>query len=209
MRLGDDETLLVQSRQAGRRVRDPRGRAARAHRQLQPRPRLGDLGDFRELDARRADDVRADDRRARGSTSAPRASCRAPTRRSPRSRASASAARCAGRLVVTAGLGGMGGAQPLAVTMNGGAALCIEVDLQRIERRIETRLPRRARRRSRRRAGAAARRAARAGRPLSIGLLGNAAEVLPELVRRGVARRRRDRPDLARTTRSTATSRRG
>ena len=44
----------------------------------------------------------------------------------------------AGRLVVTAGLGGMGGAQPLAITMLGGAALCIEVDLQRIERRIET-----------------------------------------------------------------------
>ena len=44
----------------------------------------------------------------------------------------------AGRLVVTAGLGGMGGAQPLAVTMNGGCALCVEVDLQRIERRIET-----------------------------------------------------------------------
>src|SRR2546423_5045328 len=44
----------------------------------------------------------------------------------------------AGRLVVTAGLGGMGGAQPLAITMCGGAALCVEVDLQRIERRIET-----------------------------------------------------------------------
>ena len=43
-----------------------------------------------------------------------------------------------GRLVVTAGLGGMGGAQPLAVTMNDGCALCVEVDLQRIERRIET-----------------------------------------------------------------------
>src|SRR5204862_7624164 len=45
----------------------------------------------------------------------------------------------AGRLVVTAGLGGMGGAQPLAVTMNGGCALCVEVDLHRIERRIATR----------------------------------------------------------------------
>src|SRR5919107_814120 len=44
----------------------------------------------------------------------------------------------AGRLVLTAGLGGMGGAQPLAVTMNGGCALCIEVDLRRIERRIES-----------------------------------------------------------------------
>ena len=44
-----------------------------------------------------------------------------------------------GRLVVTAGLGGMGGAQPLAVTMNEGCALCVEVDLQRIERRIRER----------------------------------------------------------------------
>src|SRR5947209_1058245 len=44
----------------------------------------------------------------------------------------------AGRLVVTAGLGGMGGAQPLAITMCGGAALCIEVDLHRIERRLAT-----------------------------------------------------------------------
>src|SRR5213083_2737012 len=45
----------------------------------------------------------------------------------------------AGRLVVTAGVGGMGGAQPLAVTMNGGVALCVEVDATRIQRRIETR----------------------------------------------------------------------
>src|SRR5919202_6113076 len=44
-----------------------------------------------------------------------------------------------GRLVLTAGLGGMGGAQPLAITMNEGCALCVEVDLQRIERRIRTR----------------------------------------------------------------------
>jgi urocanate hydratase len=44
-----------------------------------------------------------------------------------------------GRLVVTAGLGGMGGAQPLAITMNDGCALCVEVDLHRIERRIQTR----------------------------------------------------------------------
>ena len=90
-----------------------------------------------------------------------------------------------GRLVVTAGLGGMGGAQPLAVTMNGGTALCVEVDLQRIERRIATGY-------LDERAGSlddALRRTEQAradGAPLSIGLLGNAAEVLPELVRRGV-----------------------
>jgi urocanate hydratase len=91
----------------------------------------------------------------------------------------------AGRLVVTAGLGGMGGAQPLAVTMCDGAALCVEVDRTRIERRIESGyLDERAADLD----DALARlQAARdAGRGLSIGLLGNAAEVLPELVRRGV-----------------------
>jgi urocanate hydratase len=90
-----------------------------------------------------------------------------------------------GRLVVTAGLGGMGGAQPLAVTLNEGCALCVEVDLHRIERRIETAY-------LDERAGSlddalARLEAAKAeGRALSIGLLGNAAEVLPELARRGV-----------------------
>jgi urocanate hydratase len=91
-----------------------------------------------------------------------------------------------GRLVVTAGLGGMGGAQPLAITMLDGLALCVEVDLQRIERRIETGyLDERAADLD----DALARlEAARAdGRALSIGLAGNAAEVLPELVRRDVA----------------------
>jgi urocanate hydratase len=91
----------------------------------------------------------------------------------------------AGRLVVTAGLGGMGGAQPLAITMNGGAALCVEVDLGRIERRIRERY-------LDERAGSLDDALERLSavvaerRPLSIGLLGNAAEVLPELVRRGV-----------------------
>jgi urocanate hydratase len=90
-----------------------------------------------------------------------------------------------GRLVVTAGLGGMGGAQPLAVTMNEGCALCVEVDLQRIERRIRERyLDDRAA--SLDDALARLDEARAAGRALSIGLLGNAAEVLPELVARGV-----------------------
>ncbi len=90
-----------------------------------------------------------------------------------------------GRLVVTAGLGGMGGAQPLAVTLNEGCALCVEVDLQRIERRIETAyLDERAG--SLDDALARLESAQSEGRALSIGLLGNAAEVLPELARRGV-----------------------
>jgi urocanate hydratase len=94
-----------------------------------------------------------------------------------------------GRLVVTAGLGGMGGAQPLAATMNEGVILAVEVDPQRIARRLETRyLDEKAG--SLDEALARARTAQAEGRALSIGLLGNAADVLPELARRGVV------PDL-------------
>ena len=90
-----------------------------------------------------------------------------------------------GRLVVTAGLGGMGGAQPLAVTMLGGAVLCVEVDRRRIERRIATGyLDENAE--SLDRALARLVEATNAGRPLSVGLHANIAEVMPELVRRGV-----------------------
>ena len=92
----------------------------------------------------------------------------------------------AGRLVVTGGLGGMGGAQPLAATMNGAAFLGVDVDESRVRRRVETGycdqlsldldhalgLVVEARRR---------------GEALSVGLVGNIADVIPELVRRGVA----------------------
>jgi len=91
----------------------------------------------------------------------------------------------AGRLLVTGGLGGMGGAQPLAATMNGGVILGVDVDPARIARRVES--------------GYCDRMtddleealrltlAARAGQhPLSVGLVGNVATVLPELLRRGV-----------------------
>jgi len=94
-----------------------------------------------------------------------------------------------GRLVVTAGLGGMGGAQPLAATMNEGVIIAVEVDRRRIERRLVTRYLDEASE-SLDDALARARAAQQEGRPLSIGLLGNAADVLPELVRRGVV------PDL-------------
>src|SRR5687767_1991588 len=91
----------------------------------------------------------------------------------------------AGRLVVTAGLGGMGGAQPLAVTMNGGIALVVEVDPSRIERRLATRYV------DERCAdlGTAlslVERWRRDGVARSLALEGNAADVLPELVRRGI-----------------------
>jgi len=95
----------------------------------------------------------------------------------------------AGRLVVTGGLGGMGGAQPLAATMNGAAFLGIDVDAARIQKRIETGY-----------CDATAHdldealgmlgEAMRQKQPKSVGLAGNCAEVLPELVRRGVV------PDL-------------
>ncbi len=90
----------------------------------------------------------------------------------------------AGRIVLTAGLGGMGGAQPLAVTMNGGVAICVEIDPARIERRIEGRYCDVAAQ-SIDEALALATAAARERRPLSIGLIGNAADVFPEMQRRG------------------------
>ena len=90
----------------------------------------------------------------------------------------------AGTITLTAGLGGMGGAQPLAVTMNEGVALCVEVDRDRIRRRLETRY---LDEEADDLADAVERclRAKRERRPLSVGLCANAAEVLPELLRQG------------------------
>ena len=90
-----------------------------------------------------------------------------------------------GKLVVTGGMGGMGGAQPLSVTLNGGVALIVEVDRSRIERRVATRycdciaenLDEALR---------LCEEARREGRALSVGLVGNCGDVLPEMVRRGV-----------------------
>ena len=89
-----------------------------------------------------------------------------------------------GRVVLTAGLGGMGGAQPLAVTMNEGVALCAEVDPSRIERRVKTGYLDRDTD-DLEEAIRWAEQARDAGEAVSIGLLGNAAEVFPELLRRG------------------------
>jgi len=89
-----------------------------------------------------------------------------------------------GRVVLTSGLGGMGGAQPLAVTMNGGVALCIEVDPARIDRRVKTRYLDRATR-SLEEALRWADEARSAGEAASIGVQGNAAEVYPALLAAG------------------------
>ncbi|HST16711.1 MAG TPA: urocanate hydratase [Gaiellaceae bacterium] len=90
----------------------------------------------------------------------------------------------AGRTILTAGLGGMGGAQPLAATLAGAAILCVEVDPARIERRLHTRYLDVAAE-SLDEAIARVRAAAAAGEAVSVGLLGNAADVVPELARRG------------------------
>ncbi|MFM8998676.1 MAG: urocanate hydratase [Actinomycetota bacterium] len=90
----------------------------------------------------------------------------------------------AGTITLTAGLGGMGGAQPLAVTMNDGVALCVEIDPDRVRRRIETRyLDRSTTSLDEAVAWAETARAERRGE--SIAVLGNAAEVFPELLARG------------------------
>ncbi|HVP12595.1 MAG TPA: urocanate hydratase [Phycisphaerae bacterium] len=94
-----------------------------------------------------------------------------------------------GRFVLTAGLGGMGGAQPLAATMQGAACLVVEVDRQRIDRRLQTKYLDEATD-SLDAAIEKVLTAKREKRALSVGLLGNAADVLPELVKRGIT------PDL-------------
>ena len=90
----------------------------------------------------------------------------------------------AGTVTLTGGLGGMGGAQPLAVTMNGGVALCVEIDPARIERRIKTRyLDRESDDLDEALRWVDEARSAREA--VSIGVVGNCAEVLPELLARG------------------------
>ncbi|ERN54012.1 urocanate hydratase [Alkalihalophilus marmarensis] len=89
-----------------------------------------------------------------------------------------------GTITLTAGLGGMGGAQPLAVTMNGGVCIAIEVDEKRIDRRIETRYTD-VKATTLDEAIKLAEKAKLKGKALSIGLLGNAADLLPEMINRG------------------------
>ncbi len=89
----------------------------------------------------------------------------------------------AGTITVTAGLGGMGGAQPLAVSLAGGVSICIELDIDRIQRRLETRYLDEVAT-SLDMAMSRALSAQGSRQALSIGLIGNAAEILPEMVRR-------------------------
>ncbi len=90
-----------------------------------------------------------------------------------------------GKLVVTAGLGGMGGAQPLSVTMNNGVIICIEIDPSRIQRRLETKYLNMSTE-SLNDALSLARDAQNNGKPLSIGLKANAADIVPQMAELGV-----------------------
>ena len=90
-----------------------------------------------------------------------------------------------GRLVLTAGLGGMGGAQPLAVTFNDGVALVVEIDPHRAQRRLDTGYVDKLTS-SLDEALSLCLTAKQAGEPLSVGLIGNAAEVFPEILKRGI-----------------------
>ncbi len=87
-----------------------------------------------------------------------------------------------GKIVLTAGLGGMGGAQPLAVTMNNGVAICIDIDPHSIQRRLETRYLDVSTEEVDE-AVSMAQKAAESGKPLSIGLLGNAADLVPKFAK--------------------------
>ncbi len=90
-----------------------------------------------------------------------------------------------GRWILTAGLGGMGGAQPLAATMAGASCLAIECQMDRIEKRLETKyLDKQAETLDE--ALAILNAAKKTGQPVSVGLLGNAADILPEMVERGI-----------------------
>ena len=90
-----------------------------------------------------------------------------------------------GKLILTSGLGGMGGAQPLAVTMAGGVAICVEIDHNRIKRRIDTNYLDRSTE-DINEAILWAKKAIKDKTPLSIGLLGNAADIIPEFVGRNI-----------------------
>ena len=151
-----------------------------AHRQLQPGPAVGDLGGVPPPGAARPDHVRPDDRRlwiyigTQGILQGTYETFAAIA-------AKRFGGSLAGTITLTAGLGGMGGAQPLAVTMNGGVVICVECDQSRITRRIEHGyLDEQAAD-----IDDAIRRAVTAknkSEPKSIGLLGNAADVFPALL---------------------------
>ena len=185
-RLEDDETPARAIGQACRRVQDACGCAARADRQFESGAALGELGHVSGTRSQGADDVRPDDGRLVDLYRQPghRAGHLRDLRRD--GPAAIIGGDLKGKWILTAGLGGMGGAQPLAATMAGASMLAIECQPSRIEMRLKTRYLDEATQD----AGSGARHDRSGQRatstPVSVGLLGNAAEVLPELVKRGI-----------------------
>jgi urocanate hydratase len=182
--LEDDETLLVQSGQAGGRVPHPQGRAARADRQFQPGAGVGHWAHFNELDRKGLmmyGQMTAGSWIYIGTQGIVQGTYET----------FAEAGRqhydgnLTGKWILTAGLGGMGGAQPLAAVFAGACCLAVECDETRIDFRIRTRyLDEKAT--SLDEALEMIERWTKAGEAKSVGLLGNAADVFPELVKRGV-----------------------
>ena len=172
-------------RQARRRFSHARNGPARHHRQLQPRGQMGHLGALQRTRSQRPDDVRPDDRRVSWIYIGTQGILQGTFQTFAALAERHFGGTLKGKLVVTGGMGGMGGAQPLSVTLNDGVVLAIDVDRSRIERRVETRycdtltenLDEALR---------LCESARREGRALSVGLVGNCADVLPEIVRRGV-----------------------
>ena len=194
--------------QAGRRVPHPRRRAARADRQLQPRAALGDLGALQRARPQGPDDVRPDDGRLVDLHRQPghRAGHLRDLRRDRA--ASTTAATSPGTLDPDRG-----------PRRHGRRAAAGRDDGRRVDARGRVpaephrdapahRLPRRAGAATSTRRWRSSSARAASKKPVSVGLLGNAAEILPELVRRGVRPDMRDRPDLGARSRSTATCRR-
>ena len=185
-RLGNDETLLVQS---GKPVavfptHEGAPRVLIANSLLVPHWATDE--EFRRLDGLGPDDVRPDDGWILDLHRLARASCRVPIETLAECARQSFGGSLAGTLTVTAGLGGMGGAQPLAVTMNDGVCLIAEVERHRIDRRLETRYLDRVALRpgDRRRYGAWRRRPT--GERVSIAVEANAVDLLEHLLERGV-----------------------
>jgi urocanate hydratase len=170
--------------QAGGRVQDARSCATRAHRQFQPGWPLVELGEVQRTGARRSDDVWPDDG---GLVDLHwlAGNCARNVRNVFAAGEKHFGGDLAGKLIVSGGMGGMGGAQPLAATMTGAAFLGIDVDPERIKKRLKTgycdfmvtTLDEALR---------ILKNAVRKKENVSVGLVGNCADVIPELAERGV-----------------------
>ena len=181
-RLEDDQTLLVQSgKPVGVfRTHKDAPRVLIANSNLVPKWATWEK--FNELDRAGPDDVRPDDRGQLDLHRHARASSKARYETFAEMGRQHYGGDLKGKWILTAGLGGMGGAQPLAAVMAGAHCIAVEVQESRIEKRLETRyLDHRATS-----IDEALDIIAEATEPTSVGLLGNAAEILPEMVARGI-----------------------